>query len=148
MSGPVVSQGFPRHAVHFSLRYFMFCIVAKQYNLKLEGTRWDSEFALFARIATTRNKKRKGKCFNNGTVELLTNGHLSTTAAFLADSPFVDSCLNLSTMATFFCPKVAVVESFNCIVNSSSELSNKEIISKLRSYFSSQRSVHHTFIWP
>ena len=24
---------------------------------------------------------------------------------FLADSPYIDSCLNLSTMATFFCPQ-------------------------------------------
>ena len=24
---------------------------------------------------------------------------------FLADSPCIDSCLNLSTMATFFCPQ-------------------------------------------
>ena len=41
------------------------------------------------------------------------NGHLSTTASplymynshFLADSPYIHSCLNLSTMATFFCPQ-------------------------------------------
>ena len=39
------------------------------------------------------------------------NGHLSTTATplqrpvFLADSPYIHSCLNLSTMATFFCPQ-------------------------------------------
>ena len=41
-----------------------------------------------------------------------TNGHLSTTAApqqrplFWADSAYnnIDSCLNFSTMATFFCP--------------------------------------------
>ena len=24
---------------------------------------------------------------------------------FLADSPYIDSCFNLSTMATFFCPE-------------------------------------------
>ena len=41
-----------------------------------------------------------------------TNGRLSTTAIiFLADSPYIDSCLNLSTtvhlsiMATFSCPQ-------------------------------------------
>ena len=40
-----------------------------------------------------------------------TNGHLSTTATslqrpvFLADSPYIDSCFNLSTMATLFCPQ-------------------------------------------
>ena len=42
-----------------------------------------------------------------------TNGHLSTTAIFffLANSPYIDSCLNLSTtvhlstMATFSCPQ-------------------------------------------
>ena len=39
------------------------------------------------------------------------NSHLSTTATslqqpnFLVDSPYVDSCLNLSTMAIFFCPQ-------------------------------------------
>ena len=40
-----------------------------------------------------------------------TNGHLSTTATspqrpvFLADSPYIVSCFNLSTMATLFCPQ-------------------------------------------
>ena len=35
-----------------------------------------------------------------------TNGHLSTTAIFfLADSSYIDSCFNLSTVATFFCPQ-------------------------------------------
>ena len=38
-----------------------------------------------------------------------TNGHLSTMATsqqwtlFLADSPYIHSCLNLSSTATFFC---------------------------------------------
>ena len=32
-----------------------------------------------------------------------TIGYLSTTATFnMADSPYIDSCLNLSTTATFF----------------------------------------------
>ena len=31
-------------------------------------------------------------------------GHLSTTATFLADSPYIDSYLNFSTTATLFCP--------------------------------------------
>ena len=30
------------------------------------------------------------------------------------NNPFIDSCLNLFTMATFF-PKVAIVERFNCV---------------------------------
>ena len=35
-----------------------------------------------------------------------TNGHLSTTAIFfLADSSYIDSCFNLSTMTTIFCPQ-------------------------------------------
>ena len=34
-----------------------------------------------------------------------TNGHLSTTTTLLADSPYIDSCLILSTTATFFCPQ-------------------------------------------
>ena len=40
-----------------------------------------------------------------------TYGHLSTTATslqrpfFLADSPYIHSCFNLSTMATLFCPQ-------------------------------------------
>ena len=34
-----------------------------------------------------------------------TNGYLSTAATFLADSPYIDSCLNLSTTGTFFCPQ-------------------------------------------
>ena len=33
-----------------------------------------------------------------------TNGHLSTMATFFPDSPYIDSCFNLSTTATFFCP--------------------------------------------
>ena len=32
-----------------------------------------------------------------------TNGYLSSTATFVADSPYIDSCLNLSTAATFSC---------------------------------------------
>ena len=43
-----------------------------------------------------------------------TNSHFSETASFLADSLYIDSCLNLSTSATLFCPKVSVVERFNC----------------------------------
>ena len=49
------------------------------------------------------------------------NGKLSTAATFLADSPYIDSCLNLSRTATFLhrplssVLKVAVVESFNFI---------------------------------
>ena len=36
-----------------------------------------------------------------------TNGHFSTMAFFffLVDSPYIDSCFSLSTMATFFCPQ-------------------------------------------
>ena len=44
----------------------------------------------------------------------LYNGHLFTTATFFADSPYIDSCLNLFTMASFFVPKVAAVERFSC----------------------------------
>ena len=51
-----------------------------------------------------------------------TNGYLSTTAIFLADSPYVYSCLNLSTTATSLqhrplssVPKMTVVERINCI---------------------------------
>ena len=32
-----------------------------------------------------------------------TNCHLSTTVAFLADSPYIHSCLNLFTTSTFSC---------------------------------------------
>ena len=35
----------------------------------------------------------------------LQNGHLSTTATFWADSPYIDSCLIFSTTLTFFCPQ-------------------------------------------
>ena len=36
----------------------------------------------------------------------LHNGHLSTKATILVDSPYIDSfCSNLSTMATFFSPQ-------------------------------------------
>ena len=31
--------------------------------------------------------------------------NLSTTVTFLVDSPYINSCLNLSTTATFFCPQ-------------------------------------------
>ena len=39
------------------------------------------------------------------TVNPSTNGHLSTMATFLADSPYSDSRLNVCTKATFFCPQ-------------------------------------------
>ena len=47
----------------------------------------------------------KGLFFGRQSIHLLLfeplyNGHLSTKAFFLADSPYVDSCLNLCTMAT------------------------------------------------
>ena len=34
-----------------------------------------------------------------------TNGHLPTKANCFADSPYIECSLNLSTMATFFCPQ-------------------------------------------
>ena len=35
-----------------------------------------------------------------------TNSHLSTTATLFGGvSPYIDSCLNLATMAAFFCPR-------------------------------------------
>ena len=38
------------------------------------------------------------------------------TPFFYADSLYIDSCLNLSTMATFFCPQGAtIVERFDWI---------------------------------
>ena len=40
--------------------------------------------------------------YNSGTFN---NGHLSTTAFFLVDSPNIHSCFNLSTMVTLFCPQ-------------------------------------------
>ena len=33
------------------------------------------------------------------------NDHLSPTATFLADSPYIDSCFNLSTTVTLSCPQ-------------------------------------------
>ena len=42
-------------------------------------------------------------CFNHSWAS--PNGQLSTTATFLADSPYNDSCLNFSTTATFFYPQ-------------------------------------------
>ena len=49
------------------------------------------------------------------------NGHLSTKATslqrplFLADSLYIDSFVDLSTMATIVCPKVAIVERSNIL---------------------------------
>ena len=56
-----------------------------------------------------------------------TNSHLSTTATFLVDSPYIVHWLlfkPFSTTATFFCPKgpVAIVERFNCISDWVTEL--------------------------
>ena len=51
----------------------------------------------------------------------LTVTSATTTIIFLADSPFIDSCLNLSTTVTSLqwllspVPKVAALERFNCI---------------------------------
>ena len=46
----------------------------------------------------------------------LYNGHLSTTATFFADSPYIDSCLNLFSLQwpVSSVPKVAAVERFSC----------------------------------
>ena len=51
------------------------------------------------------------------TVDPSTNGHLSTTATFLADCPYIDSCLNVCTKPLSSVPKVAVVDRFNCIIS-------------------------------
>ena len=34
-----------------------------------------------------------------------TNSHLYKMVTFLVNSPYIDSCLNLSKTATFFCPQ-------------------------------------------
>ena len=46
----------------------------------------------------------------------LYNGHLFTTATFFADSPYIDSCLNLFSLQwpVSSVPKVAAVERFSC----------------------------------
>ena len=46
----------------------------------------------------------------------LYNGHLFTTATFFADSPYIDSCLNLFSLQwpVSSVPKVAAVEQFSC----------------------------------
>ena len=51
-----------------------------------------------------------------------TNGHLSTTAIFWADSSYIDSCFNLSTMATFFCPQGGRFRKIQLYQNSSPTL--------------------------
>ena len=89
----------------FLFRYFMFCIVAKKqtWNLKV-AVCWDSEFTLFARTATKRNKKENGNAL---TIVYTVEPPLAATSPqrpfFQADNPYIDSCLNLSTTATFFC---------------------------------------------
>ena len=42
------------------------------------------------------NEKLKALCYSR----ISTNRHLSTTATFLADKPYIDSCLNLLTTVT------------------------------------------------
>ena len=52
-------------------------------------------------------KQLKGKYYTDEKKIIIitsTNSYLSTTGNFLADSPYIDSCLNLSTTATFFSP--------------------------------------------
>ena len=74
----------------------------------------------------------KGHFFGGHTIHWLLlkplyNGRLPTTAIFLADIPYIDSCLNLSTTATSLqrplssVPKVAVVERLNCIGHQTQE---------------------------
>ena len=41
----------------------------------------------------------------NGYSQTFSESHFSTMATFLVESPYIDSCLKLSIMATFFCPK-------------------------------------------
>ena len=41
----------------------------------------------------------------NGYSQTFSEGHFSTMATFLVESPYIDSCLKLSIMATFICPK-------------------------------------------
>ena len=41
----------------------------------------------------------------NGYSQTFSEGHFSTMATFLVESPYIDSCLKLSIMATFVCPK-------------------------------------------
>ena len=63
-------------------------------------------------MKSTRIFFQKGNylTYYSTTVEPFTNGHLSITATFLADSPYIDSRLKLSTMATFFCPQGGLCE--------------------------------------
>ena len=52
-------------------------------------------------IQCPQEKKPYFICTQNST-----NGHLSKQPIFLArSSPYIDTCLNLSTTATFFCPQ-------------------------------------------
>ena len=47
------------------------------------------------------NKRFYGEAHPGGRTS--TNSHLYTMVTFLVDSPCIDSCLNPSKMATFFC---------------------------------------------
>ena len=75
------------------------------------------------KIHSKYKKRREGwkklttieKDYNRGTVEPPLTASSPQRSLFLADSPFIDSCLNLSTTAIFFCSKVSAVETFNGI---------------------------------
>ena len=50
---------------------------------------------------------------------------------FLVDSPFIESCVNLSTMPLCSVPKVAFVERFNCMFSFRGGLRSGDIITKM-----------------
>ena len=70
--------------------------------------KFDFFFMTYQKPCLNDNLGFSNSLYNSRT---FTNGHLSTTATslwrpvFLADSPYIDSCFNLSTMATLFCPQ-------------------------------------------
>ena len=74
-------------------------------------------------IHSKYKKRREGwkklttieKDYNRGTVEPPLTASSPQRPLFWADSSYIDSCLNLSTTAIFFCSKVSAVETFNGI---------------------------------
>ena len=81
--------------------------------------------------------------FRNKDSRTLTNGHLSTTATFFvpADSPYIGSCLNLSTTATSLQQKRLLKRVPNCQNNLSTTASffqrlmkKSRMVMKLDSY--------------
>ena len=95
--------------------YAEFCQCQSWYSFCITGKYFSSENNFFKVTRAFRTHLDPFTCVTLCNVQEIlgdevysqtcTNGHLSNTVIFLVYSPYIHSCFNLSTMATFFCPQ-------------------------------------------